>query len=58
MRLRKERAWPAPRIYSEEELASMMAEDGSRAERLLGALDRVKEFSVAGRLTREELHAR
>ena len=31
---------------------------GSRVERLLAALDGVKEFSVAGRLTREELHAR
>ena len=31
---------------------------GSRVERLLAALDGVKEFSAAGRLTREELHAR
>ena len=31
---------------------------GSRVERLLAALDGVKAFSVAGRLTREELHAR
>ena len=31
---------------------------GSRVERLLAAMDGVKEFSVAGRLTREELHAR
>ena len=27
MRLRKERALPKPRIYSEEEIASMIAED-------------------------------
>ena len=31
---------------------------GSRVERLLGALDGVKKFSVAGQLTRVELHAR
>ncbi len=34
------------------------AEDGNRVQRLFAAMDGVKEFSVAGRLTREELHAR
>ena len=34
------------------------ADRGSRVERLFAALDRVREFSVAGKLTREELHAR
>ncbi len=29
-----------------------------RVERLFAALDGVKEFSVAGRLSRDELHAR
>jgi len=29
MRLRKERTLPKPRIYSEEELAAMIAEDES-----------------------------
>ncbi len=33
MRLRKERASLAPRIYSEEELASMIAEDEADGER-------------------------
>jgi hypothetical protein len=33
MRLRKERALPKPRIYSEEELASMIAEDEADGER-------------------------
>ena len=39
MRLRKERTLPKPRIYSEEELAAMIAEDESdgdtRAEKVL-----------------------
>ena len=33
MRLRKERASPKPRIYSEEELAGMIAEDEADGER-------------------------
>jgi len=33
MRLRKERALPKPRIYSEEELAAMIAEDEADGER-------------------------
>ena len=33
MRLRKERVLPKPRIYSEEELASMIAEDEAGGER-------------------------
>ena len=33
MRLRKERALPKPRIYSEEELASMIAEDEADGQR-------------------------
>jgi len=32
--LRKDRSPPAPRIYSEEELASMLAEDEADGERL------------------------
>jgi hypothetical protein len=31
---------------------------GSRVERLFAAMDGVKEFSAAGKLTRDELHAR
>jgi len=34
MRLRKERPQPAPRIYSDEEVASMLAEDEEDGERL------------------------
>ena len=34
MRLRKERPQPAPRIYSDEELAAMLTEDGADVERL------------------------
>ena len=34
------------------------AERGQRVERLFAAMDGVKEFSAAGRLSREELHAR
>ena len=34
IRLRKERPKPAPRIYSEDELASMLAEDEADGERL------------------------
>ena len=33
MRLRKERTLPNPRIYSEEELAAMIAEDEADGER-------------------------
>ena len=33
MRLRKDRAMTQPRIYSDEELASMLAEDGADGER-------------------------
>jgi hypothetical protein len=33
MRLRKERSLPKPRIYSEEELATMIAEDEADGER-------------------------
>lgn len=33
MRLRKDRAMPKPRIYSDEELASMLAEDEADGER-------------------------
>ena len=33
MRLRKDRAMPQPRIYSDEELASMLAEDEAGGER-------------------------
>ena len=33
MRLRKDRAEPKPRIYSDEELATMVAEDEAGAER-------------------------
>ena len=33
MRLRKDRATPKPRIYSDEELASMLAEDEADGER-------------------------
>ena len=33
MRLRKERTLPKPRIYSEEELAAMIAEDEADGER-------------------------
>ena len=32
MRLRKDRAMPQPRIYSDEELASMLAEDEADGE--------------------------
>ena len=32
-RLRKDRAMPKPRIYSDEELASMLAEDEADGER-------------------------
>ena len=38
--------------------ADRVAEDGRRVERLFAALDSVKDFSVAGRLSRDELHAR
>ncbi len=34
------------------------AERGQRVQRLFAAMDGVKEFAVAGRLSREELHAR
>ncbi len=34
MRLRKERALPKPRIYSDAELATMIAEDETDGERL------------------------
>jgi hypothetical protein len=34
IRLRKERPQPAPRIYSDEELAAMLAEDEADGERL------------------------
>jgi hypothetical protein len=34
IRLRRERPQPAPRIYSDEELASMLAEDEADGERL------------------------
>jgi hypothetical protein len=34
MRLRKDRASPKPRLYSDEELASMLAEDEADGERL------------------------
>jgi hypothetical protein len=34
MRLRKDRALPKPRLYSDEELASMLAEDEADGERL------------------------
>jgi len=34
IRLRKERPQPAPRIYSDEEIASMLAEDEADGERL------------------------
>ena len=34
MRLRKERPQPAPRIYSDEEVASMLAEDEADGKRL------------------------
>ena len=33
MRLRKDRAMPKPRIYSDEELATMLAEDEAGGER-------------------------
>ena len=33
MRLRKERALPRPRLYSDEELAAMLAEDEAAGER-------------------------
>jgi hypothetical protein len=33
MRLRKDRAMPKPRIYSDQELASMLAEDEAGGER-------------------------
>jgi hypothetical protein len=33
MRLRKERAMPKPRIYSDEEVAAMIAEDEADGER-------------------------
>jgi hypothetical protein len=33
MRLRKERALPTPRIYSDEEIATMLAEDEADGER-------------------------
>ena len=33
MRLRKDRAMPQPRIYSDEELATMLAEDEADGER-------------------------
>ena len=33
MRLRKERSLPKPRIYSEDELATMLAEDEANGER-------------------------
>ncbi len=34
IRLRKERPQPAPRIYSDKEVASMLAEDEADGERL------------------------
>ena len=34
------------------------AEHGQRVRKLFAAMDGVKEFAVAGRLSREELHAR
>lgn len=34
------------------------AERGERVERLFAAMDGVREFGVAGRLSREEVHAR
>jgi hypothetical protein len=34
IRLRRDRSLPAPRIYSDEELASMLAEDEADGERL------------------------
>jgi len=34
------------------------AERGQRVKRLFAAMDGVKEFSAAGHLSREELHAR
>jgi hypothetical protein len=34
IRLKKERPQPAPRIYSDEELAAMLAEDEADGERL------------------------
>ena len=34
MRLKKERREPAPRVYSNEEVASMLAEDEADGERL------------------------
>jgi hypothetical protein len=34
IRLRKERPQPAPRIYSDEEIVSMVAEDEADGERL------------------------
>jgi len=34
------------------------AERGQRVKRLFAPMDGVKEFEVAGRLSREELHAR
>jgi len=34
IRLRKDRSQPSPRIYSDEELASMLAEDEADGERL------------------------
>jgi hypothetical protein len=33
MRLRKDRAMPKPRVYSDEELTSMLAEDEADGER-------------------------
>ena len=33
MRLRKDRAMPKPRLYSDEELATMLAEDEADGER-------------------------
>ena len=36
MRLRKERAMPKPRIYSDTELAAMLAEDEADGARLRG----------------------
>ena len=48
------RRWP----WAEVAVADGEAERGQRVQRLFAALDGVKEFAVAGRLNREELHAR
>ena len=42
MRLRKDRAMPKPRIYSDEELASMLAEDERSGEKPSAALGKGK----------------